>query len=196
MKNLLPRLLTIGFLLEVLVLILSYFESQGDTTAFFQAAARLSGRVSLLYFTLLFVYATLNPSLKKEDILQYKIILTRNFAILHLIHWVLLATAVSLSEFDIVPFRLAGGALAYLLIVFAPFVLTKKVLKNTNLPIAQTVYLLYVWLIFFMTYFSRVRMQSTHVTGSMTAYYILMAFVIGLLGWYFMTIFQRKKEVA
>jgi hypothetical protein len=98
MKHL-SKLLLIGIILEVIVFIFSYFEANNDVTLFFQASARLSGRVSLLYFSLLFIYDTIKPTNNDAKIIQTKYILAVNFAVLHIIHWFLLATAISMSGF-------------------------------------------------------------------------------------------------
>jgi VanZ family protein len=184
MKKYLPNLLFIGLGLEILVLLLSYLEANGNLTHFFQASARLSGRVSLLYFGFLFVYSTLNPFIESNsEPLQVKYILARNFAILHIIHWFLLATAVSMSGFNIVPYKLMGGALAYLMIVLLPFILSGKLFPNLSLRLALNIYLPYVWLIFFITYLTRVLGKATPITGIMPAYYSLISITLGLMIW-------------
>jgi hypothetical protein len=184
MKKYLPKLLLIGLGLEMLVLLLSYLEANGNLTHFFQASARLSGRVSLLYFGFLFVYSTLNPSVEpNSEPLQVKYILARNFAILHVIHWYLLATAVRMSGFDLVPYKLMGGALAYLMIVLLPFILKRKLFPKLSLRLALNVYLPYVWLIFFITYLTRVLGKAAPITGIMPAYYLLISITLGLMIW-------------
>jgi hypothetical protein len=194
MKKYLHNLLNIGLGLELLVLILSYFEANGDTTHFFQATARLSGRVSLLYFSFLFVYTTLNPSVESDsEHLQIKYILARNFAILHVIHWFLLATAVSMSGFNIVPYKLTGGALAYLMIVLLPFILNGKLFPNLSLRLALNIYLPYVWLIFFVTYLTRVLGKAAPITGIMPAYYVLISITVGLMIWRVGILLKNRK---
>lgn len=183
MKHL-SKLLPIGILLEVFVLVLSYFEAAGDITLFFQATARLSGRMSLLFFGFLFVYATLFPSVEADsEPLRVKFILARNFAILHVIHWFLLATAVQLSGFELAPTRVAGGALAYAMIVLLPFVIKGKLFSKLPLRWVFMVYLTYVWLIFFITYLTRILGKATHITGTMLAYQVLIGITAILMLW-------------
>jgi hypothetical protein len=192
MKNL-NKLLPFGIALEILVLIFAYLESQGDWTLFFQACARLSGRVSLLYFAFILVYTAQNPSVKKgSEVLRVKSVLTGDFAILHLIHGVFLAIAVYLSGFELVPFRVAGGALAYALIVAAPLVISRHWVSEKTLRKVQPIYIIYVWLIFFMTYLSRVRLQTPTATGSMPAYYVLIAITTGLILYFLFANLKRK----
>lgn len=190
------KLLPFFLILEVLVLIFAYFEANGDTTHFFQASARHSGRVSLLSFSILLVYSTLNREFVGE-ILSTKYILARDFAILHIIHWFLLATAVKLSGFELVPSRVAGGSLAYLIIVILPFILSGKILQKLSLKWLMHVYLFYVWFIFFMTYVSRVNGSATNITGSMPTYWVLITFTSLLMIWriiYLATIRRSKNN--
>ena len=193
MKNKLTKLLITGIGLEILVMLLAYIESQGDTTLFFQASARLSGRVSLLFFLFYGIYATRHPSVEIDSVaLSVKTMLVRDFAIIHVIHWVFLAIAVKLSGFELVPFRVLGGSLAYLMIVLMPFIYQKKLLLNVSLVTMQHVYIFYVWLIFFMTYLSRVREQTPTATGSMSAYWVLMAVTAAFLVWRIVKMFNQK----
>ncbi len=193
MKNKITKLLVLGIALETLVLLLSFVESKGDTTLFFQASARLSGRVSLLFFLFYGIYATRHPSVETGSVaLSVKTMMVRDFAVIHIIHWVFLAIAVVLSGFELVPFRVLGGALAYLMIVLMPFIYQKKLLATVSLTMMQHVYIFYVWLIFFMTYLSRVRGQTPRATGDMSAYWVLMGVTAAFLIWRIVKMFQER----
>ena len=194
MKNKITKLLITGIALELLVILLAFIESKGDMTLFFQASARLSGRVSLLFFLFYGIYATRNPSVETGSVaLSVKTTLVRDFAVIHVIHWVFLAIAVILSGFELVPFRVLGGALAYLMIVLMPLIYQKKLLATVSLTTMQHVYIFYVWLIFFMTYLSRVRGQTPTATGNMTAYWVLIAVTAAFLVWRIIKMFQEKS---
>lgn len=191
MKYLSKHLLT-GILLEVLVLIISFIEANGDVVHFFQAAARLSGRISLLYFAILFVYSTLNPSVDVgSKPLYVKTVLSHNFLILHVIHFFLLATAARLSGFPVVPYRLTGGALAYLMVALYPFILHGKIFTRMSKKLAQHIYLNYVWLIFLFTYLSRVSGKALNVTGDILAYQVLFGITITLMLWRIVVLIRR-----
>ena len=194
MKNKITKLLILGIALELLVLLLAFIESKGDMTLFFQASARLSGRVSLLFFLFYGIYATRNPSVETGSVaLSVKTTLVRDFAVIHVIHWVFLVIAVILSGFELVPFRVLGGSLAYLMIVLMPLIYQKKLLATVSLTTLQHVYIFYVWLIFFMTYLSRVRGQTPTATGNMTAYWVLIAVTAAFLAWRIIKMFQEKS---
>ena len=193
MNNKITKLLVLGIALEILVLLLAFVESKGDTTLFFQVSARLSGRVSLLFFLFYGIYATRHPSVETGSIaLSVKTMLVRDFAVIHVIHWVFLAVAVKLSGFELVPFRVFGGALAYLIIVLMPLVYQKKLLTSVSLTTMQHVYIFYVWLIFFMTYLSRVRGQTPTATGDISAYWVLIGVTAAFLIWRIVKMFQEK----
>ncbi len=200
--NHISKFLPTALVLELVVLLMAYVECQGDTTLFFQSAARLSGRISLLCFAFLFIYATLQDYTKPDRaVLHITYILTRNFMIIHVIHWVLLANAVMRSGFDLVPMRLVGGALAYGMILLLPFILKEVKNKTLDYKIFKTIplrqvrpsYLTYVWLIFLMTYVSRVNGSATHVTGSMGAYTFLIVLTIALMLWRLYMLWHKRK---
>lgn len=193
MKNKLTKLLITGIGLELLVMLFAFVESQGDTTVFFQASARLSGRVSLLFFLFYGIYATRHPSVETGSVaLSVKTMMVRDFAVIHIIHWVFLVIAVTLSGFELVPLRVLGGALAYLMIVLMPLIYQKKLLTSVSLMTMQHVYIFYVWLIFFMTYLSRVRGQTPTATGDMSAYWVLMGVTTAFLIWRIVKMFQER----
>ncbi len=196
------KLLPIALALELIVLLMAYLENQNSTTLFFQSAARLSGRVSLLCFAFLFIYATLQDYTKPDrEVLRITYLLACNFMIIHVIHWVLLANAVMRSGFDLVPMRLVGGALAYGMIVLLPFSLKEvknktidhKGFKTFPIHLVMSSYLTYVWIIFLMTYVSRVNGSATHVTGSMSAYTFLIVLTIALMIWRLYMLWHKRK---
>lgn len=186
------KLLAIGIFLELLIVVFSYFESDGLVSFFFQSCAKLSGRISLLFFSILFVYHTVIPDLKDHEILKKKYYLSFNFAILHIIHFFFLAIAVYLSGFELVPFRVAGGAIAYVMIILLPFIIKGKIFKKLALNTLVNSYLYYVWLIFFMTYVARLSGVNQHFTGSKNSYLILIIFTSILMIWHLLMLLKRK----
>lgn len=193
-QRLSTKLLFIGLGLEGLALLASYFEANGDLSAFFQAAARLSGRVSLLFFALLLIYATLYPTMERTSaVFGVKYRLFRDFAILHVVHWTLLATSVWLNGFELVASRLAAGALAYSLVVSMPFLLQTERIGVQFLARLQGLYLFWVWFVFFMTYVTRLRGQNPSASGSVAAWWPLAVFSAGLMLWRLWEIWKRKN---
>ena len=52
------------------------------------------------------------------------------FGILHVIHFGYLAMSVYLNELPIIPVKVTGGAIAYMMIIIYPFLINK--IKKTN----------------------------------------------------------------
>ncbi|MDT0558345.1 hypothetical protein RM697_06795 [Ichthyenterobacterium sp. W332] len=73
------------------------------------------------------------------------------FAIVHLIHFMFLATNVCLNEIPLEIPKVIGGALAYLMIVVAPLKFNQ--LSKT----LQVIYFYYVSLVMILTYVARIK---------------------------------------
>ncbi|MEL6925472.1 MAG: hypothetical protein AAFO94_15595, partial [Bacteroidota bacterium] len=113
-------------------------------------AARYSGRLSLfvfLYTFYLFARSYPAPVADNQPLRNW----IRLFAVLHLIHFGFLATSVYLNAVPLEAVKLAGGALAYLMIVLAPFKL-----HQLKFPF-QLVYFYYVSIVMAMTYIARLK---------------------------------------
>lgn len=149
MKLSLNSLLLIGVSIELLILLVSYLFHQ-ESSEIFRYAARYSGRLSALVFLLsFFLYAkSFTLPMKGNSELRNFIKL---FAVLHIIHFGFLATNIYLNSIPLVPLKLVGGALAYLMIVVAPFILHKL-----QTP-WQLTYFYYVSLVMIMTYVARIK---------------------------------------
>lgn len=141
-------LLILSLLVELIILALSFLmaETWAET---FKLAARFSGRFSaLLFFGAFFQYL---QHLRSKQVMDLGFSLLRVFALAHLIHFGFLAANIVLNEIPIIPFRLAGGALAYLLIFAAAF---KFPLWKKGWQLS---YFLYVNLVVFLTYLARAQ---------------------------------------
>jgi len=116
----------------------------------FRHAARYSGRLSLFVFLITFyIFAFGHPKPVKENTQLRNWLLL--FALVHIIHFGFLATNVILNDIPIIPIKLTGGALAYLMIVVAPLALHKLKLGW------QLVYFYYVSIVMIITYVARVK---------------------------------------
>lgn len=149
MKLSFRNLLLLGVAAELLILLISYMlhPEIGET---FRYAARYSGRLSALVFLYTFYrYAASfpNPLQENTEVRNWISI----FAILHVIHWGFLATNVYLNAIPLEVPKLIGGALAYLMIVVAPFKL-----HQVKIPF-QLTYFYYVGLVMILTYVARIK---------------------------------------
>lgn len=161
-----------------LVAVISY----GATLETLQAVTRFSGRVSLGIFSLIFLF-------QKHRYIKLNAILSDNyylvFAIAHGIHLIQLLTYVYLSGNDLIPIRLAGGFLAYVLIFAMPFFqrqFERQKISIKGFGRLNLIYLYYVWFIFFMSYLPRVRGTLPNVGGSYSEFVVLLAWVSLMLG--------------
>lgn len=149
MKLSLQKLLLLGFAFELLIFLGSYL-LHPELKETFRFAARYSGRLSAVVFLFAFyTYAMAFPKpLNENKELRNLIFL---FAVLHIIHFGFLAVNVYLNSIPFVPVKLLGGALAYLMIVLAPFKL-----HRLKVPI-QLTYFYYVAFVMIMTYVARAK---------------------------------------
>ena len=74
------------------------------------------------------------------------------FGVLHLIHFCFLALSVYLNDLPIIPVKVTGGALAYLMIILYPFVINKIKKRSYHL-----IYFYYVGIVMLLTYVSRIK---------------------------------------
>ena len=142
-------LLVIGLVLEIIIFVVSYLlhPSMEDT---FRYAARYSGRLSLLVFIYTFYLYAISYSKPLEKDGQVKSFV-RLFAFLHVIHFGFLAMSVYLNSIPLETVKVIGGALAYLMIVVAPFKL------HLVRPRFQLIYFYYVSFVMIMTYVARLK---------------------------------------
>ncbi|MCK6616356.1 MAG: hypothetical protein L6Q51_01795 [Cyclobacteriaceae bacterium] len=167
-------------LLEILLAVLALV-NYGDSLTALQAVTRYSGRLSLILFSILFLVLPNQQRLK--EILSDKPFLV--FAIAHGIHLVELLTYVYLSGNELIPIRLAGGFVAYVLIFAMPvfqYRYEKGLITETHFKVALTIYQYYVWFIFFMSYLPRVQGKLPNVGGEYWEFVVLLAWVCTMLG--------------
>ncbi|NER18956.1 hypothetical protein [Spongiivirga citrea] len=170
MKLTFQKLLLLGILAELLILLACYLlHTELEET--FRYAARYSGRLSAALFLYCFYqYASAFPKpLKENNSLRNSLTL---FAVLHIIHFGFLANNVYLNDIPLVPAKLAGGALAYFMIVVAPFKL-----HALKIPF-QLVYFYYVTLVMSMTYVARIKGDFEGAEPYWLHYLVLGTFIL------------------
>lgn len=158
------------------------WSNYGFTLEGLQAVTRYSGRLSLGLFSIIFILLPQNER-RLANVLSSRPF--HVFAVAHGIHLVELISYVYQSGNDLIPVRLAGGFLAYAMIFAMPVIQqrhTAGTLNTKKYLIAQTVYLYYVWFIFFMSYLPRVQGKLLNVGGSYWEFVVLLCWVCMLLG--------------
>ncbi|MDL5048888.1 hypothetical protein QQ054_23015 [Oscillatoria amoena NRMC-F 0135] len=180
-------------LLEILLAALAFFHYTFELTAL-QAVTRYSGRLSLALFSILFI--GLPDRQKVSGILSDKPF--HVFALAHGIHLVQLLSYVYLSGNELIPIRLAGGFLAYVLVFIMPVLdqrRNNRALPESRFGIWLTIYLYYVWFIFFMSYLPRVQGKLPNVGGQYWEFVALLAWVCILLGMKLTRLLLQRSQV-
>lgn len=170
-----------ALIIEVGIALLAVI-NYGATLETLQAVTRFSGRVSLAIFSLIFLF-------QHHRYLPVKTMLSEHyfsiFAIAHGIHLIELLVFVYLSGNELIPLRLAGGFLAYVLIFIMPYaqhLANQNRISTKQFSTLTLVYLYYVWFIFFMSYLPRVRGELPHVGGTYGEFVVLLAWVSLMMG--------------
>lgn len=149
MNQSLKKYIGIGVIIEILIVVYAYMVTP-DIADMFRLSARYSGRLSAAIFIgSFYLFSKAYPnSVVKDSNWNNSIVV---FAILHFIHFGFLATSVYLNDSPLETVKVIGGALAYAMIVGAPFVWEK--LKASHLLI----YYYYVSIVMIMTYVARLK---------------------------------------
>lgn len=181
----LKRLFWLGLLAEALIFIYSFLQTSTIAESF-RLSARYSGRLSLFYFVGLFLLVGNSWTERRKTKLRIFISLSLTFALLHFIHWIFLGLNVYLNEITLIPYKLAGGAVAYFVLMLYPFLL-----KSNKIPSwLDYLYFLYPITIFTITVFSRLRGGFEGSAPSPIHYMELGAILISVL------FFMRKQLFA
>ncbi len=187
MKYSFKKLLLLGVLAELLILLICYL-LHPELEETFRYAARYSGRLSAVVFLVCFYqYAITFPIPIQESEGLRNII--RLFAILHIIHFGFLATNIYLNEIPLIPIKLVGGALAYLMIVIAPFQIHK-----VKKPI-QLIYFYYVSLVMIITYIARFKGDFEGAEPHWIHYVGFGTYLLGCFVFSFIMLKNKNKTV-
>jgi hypothetical protein len=174
------KLLIIGIALELGVLALAFFTSEGQLALLLRQAARISARISLLFFAFFVFIYTSKANANNET----KYIYSRNFAIIHFIHWMLLMAAMLINNFPFEWLRI---------ILIAPFIYKNTFFTQSKMLIWEKWYLFIVWIMFFLTYVFRLANLSPNATGGKGSYIMGMFFVVMLLIYFVVNVRKLAK---
>ena len=177
--------LLLGILAEAAIFVFCYlnFNEMGEV---FRYSARYSGRLSLLIYLICFyLFAKSYKTSSEVSGLNVRRAVTI-FCVLHFIHFGFLATNIYLNDIQLIPYKLVGGFLAYLLILVYPFAM--KSLKP-----ASPLHFYYVGLVMGITYLSRVKGQFEGASPEAFHYFGLVATIIAMLGFGFFILINKGK---
>jgi len=188
------KIITLFVGLEIVIIVMAILY-HGFTVVALQTVTRFSGRLSLLLFSAIFLLYTKPQTI--HNWLSDKFYLL--FALVHGIHLIELLSYVYLSETRLIPIRVVGGFLAYLYIFLMPIFVhyaEQGRLSVKTFSILQTIFIYYVWLVFFLTYLSRVQGKLPQAGGSFGEHVALLGWVSTLLGMKLSSLiqFQRKRR--
>ena len=147
-----------------------------------QATTRFSGRFSLFLFSLIFLFHG-SRKFEIKNVISEKYFFI--FALAHGIHLMELLTYIYFSGNELIPLRLVGGFIAYLLIFLMPLILEwheQGRIKSQNYIRITWVYLFYVWFVFFMSYLPRVQGKLPNVGGNYWEFVVLLTWVSLMMG--------------
>jgi hypothetical protein len=169
-------------ILEFFILLASWWLEPDNLTAL-QTTTRFSGRLSLLLFSAMLLLKAYPSRLQGRLSDRYY----QLFGIVHGIHLAELLIYVHLAHTKLIPYRLIGGFIAYLFIFIMPWlaaIYRAGRIREGKFRITENVYFYYVWFIFFMTYFSRVRGKLPNPGGTYTEH-------VALFGWVLIALILR-----
>jgi len=187
------RRITLVFVLLEILIVVAGLALEGFSISALQTITRFSGRLSLLLFSAIFLLHQ-KPKILHAWLSEKFYLL---FAVVHGIHLFELLGYVYLSGVELIPIRLAGGFLAYALIFIMPFLSAYHAQGRLSLErfyLAQTFFLYYIWLIFFLTYLPRVQGKLPNAGGNYAEHVALLGWVSTMLGIKLAGLIQFKRK--
>ena len=142
------KIISLGVFAELLIFLI-FFLSINDISETFRYSARYSGRLSLIVY--LYCFYVFSEEFERNKYNKTKKVVLL-FSVLHLIHFIYLAFSVWLNELPIIPYKLLGGFIAYILIIIYPLLIDK--IKKT---IYHIIYFYYVGIVMAVTYLARIK---------------------------------------
>jgi hypothetical protein len=186
----------IFFFVFLEVLILTYaWTVENNLTTILQTTSRLSGRLSLFLFSVVFIFNGRKEFLTRWFSNRYYLL----FAIVHGIHLIELLIYVRLSGIQLIPYRLAGGFFAYVLIFIMPLLDQRyrdEKIAPRKYAWIESGYLFYVWFIFFMAYLPRVLGKLPNAGGTFAEHVTLFGWVLIALILHLVIRFRKHNVVS
>ena len=189
------RKIILLFVALELAIIVTVVLSDGNSLTALQTIARFSGLLSLILFSAIFLMYN-RPALITTWLSDRYYLL---FAIVHGIHLIELLTFIYFSKTQLLAYRAAGGFLAYAYIFVMPLFKHYRDtgrLHHRSFSIIETIFIYYIWSIFFLTYLPRVQGKVSLTGGSFEEHVALLGWVSTLLGMKLAGLIQFKKTRA
>ena len=179
------KYLIFGVLLELLILLYFYLimDNYGDI---FRYVARYSGRLSLIIY--LFCFYQYVCSFERLKNIRNTKTAVSIFCILHLIHFVFLVLSIYFNELPLIPFKIAGGFLAYIFIIIYPLIIDK-----ISKSIYHIIYFYYVGIVMLMTYIAIIRGEFIGAEPELFHYVALILLLIAFLFFGYLIFSHSRK---
>jgi hypothetical protein len=175
------KIILLFILLEIGLLLLSYFQNGANLLAL-QAAARYAGLLSLIVFSFIFMLFH-KPEVIRTWLSEKYFLL---FAVVHAIYLAILLVFLLLAPQPLAPLKLLMGIIAYAPILIMPLFQHLAYTGRWSLQNFRTyemIFIYYVWFVFFMTYLMRVEGRIPDVGGTYKQQVMLLAWVSMMLGY-------------
>ncbi|TGM57989.1 hypothetical protein [Leptospira adleri] len=177
---------------EIFLAHLTYFQFEEITVESFRVFVRYSGRFSFFTFLVLMI-SEYKPGLFG------KILSNRPysaFVIVHGIHLSFVFTYLYLSGKSPAIGRLLPGILAYLLIFVSPWFETSFLKRSRSALWPRRIYILYVWIVFVMTFLPKVLKTSGESRAGVLDLYFLISLAVGTLVFWVFQEWKSRKQIS
>ena len=180
----LHQFIFLGVFVELLLFFILFVlnDNLGDV---FRLSARYTGRISFGLYIIMFYHFIHEKSIGKT--LQHTYTWGMVFCVLHIIHFAFLSASVYSNQIPIIPFKLAGGFLAYLGIVIYPFYV-----KRIRPLSVHLIYFYYVGIVMAATFLARIRGEFEGAPES-SFHYLGMLIIAGFFLYCPSTFFKSKS---
>ncbi|PJZ52558.1 hypothetical protein [Leptospira adleri] len=177
---------------EIFLAHLTYFQFEEITVESFRVFVRYSGRFSFFTFLVLMI-SEYKPGLFG------KILSNRPysaFVIVHGIHLSFVFTYLYLSGKSPTIGRLLPGILAYLLIFVSPWFETSFLIKSRAALWPRRIYILYVWIVFVMTFLPKILKTSDESRAGVLDLYFLISLAVGTFVFWVFQEWKSRKQIS
>jgi hypothetical protein len=168
------RIILLFVVLEVMILIWAVF-THGFSLFALQTVTRFSGKLCLALFSAIFILSN-KPHIIRTWLSEKYYVLFAIVNGIHLVEYLLLLPSL---DVPLLNYRIIGGVMAYTFIFAMPIIhhyATTGSLSIYQFLLTETVFLYFIWLVFFLTYLPRVQGKLPSVEGSY-------AESVAILGW-------------
>lgn len=186
------NIILLFLLLELLVVVLAGF-SDGFTLVGLQTMIRYSGWLSLMLFSFIFLQHQ-HPQIIQQWLSAEYLLL---FAIVQGIHLLELFLYTWLAKPVLNPYRLVGGGLSYVFIFSMPVIFNRfrrGEISSNSFTRIETVFVYFIWLVYFMTYLPEVQGRVNVTGGSYGERVASLGWVSILMGYKLSSLMRRNNS--